>query len=187
MGALAIYHRAALHTKFSGPTYFAGTLRRFLNCVEEGMKTQQKEFYVLVLLTDGCIHDIDNTIDLIVELSFKPVSIIIIGIGDEDFTDMITLDADSNILMDRNKRAACRDITQFVKFNDLSEMAQVEVNSVMMAEVPDQFVDYMVMKNLQLEPEHDQSDDEDPETLLNNYIRQKTNTAEKTTVGSETQ
>ena len=66
---------------------------------------------MLVLLTDGCIHDIDNTIDLIVELSFKPVSIIIIGIGDEDFTDMITLDADSNILMDRNKRAACRDIT----------------------------------------------------------------------------
>lgn len=43
-----------------------------------------------------------------------------IGIGNEDFSQMIVLDADSNVLLDSHGRAAARDITQFVKFNDLS-------------------------------------------------------------------
>ena len=80
-----------------------------------------------------------------------PVSLIVIGIGDEDFSQMIVLDADSNVLLDSNGRAAARDIIQFVKFNDLSELAQVEVNNQMMAEMPDQFVDYMVLNKVVLE------------------------------------
>ena len=47
---------------------------------------------------------------MIVQLSYLPVSIIIVGIGDEDFTKMVELDADSNVLVDKNGRAAARDI-----------------------------------------------------------------------------
>lgn len=43
-----------------------------------------------------------------------PVSIILVGIGDEDFSQMITLDADSKVLVDKHDRAAARDIIQFV-------------------------------------------------------------------------
>ena len=125
---------------------------------------------MLCLFTDGSIHDLAETKDRVVELSYLPVSIIIVGIGDEDFGQMVHLDADSHVLLDRGGRAAARDIIQFVRFNDLREMAQVEVNEIMMAEVPDQFVDYMVMHQVVLDADPPASDDEEPETFLNNYF-----------------
>ena len=39
-----------------------------------------------------------QTVDMIVELSALPISIIIIGIGDADFKNMEILDADENEL-----------------------------------------------------------------------------------------
>ena len=62
------------------------------------------------IFTDGCIHDIEDTKELIVSLSYLPVSIIIVGIGEEDFERMVELDADSHVLCDKNGRAAARDI-----------------------------------------------------------------------------
>jgi copine 5/8/9 len=108
----------------------------------------ERSYFILVLLTDGCLHDMQETLDLVVELSFLPVSVIIIGIGDEDFSKMDFLDADSNILEDRWGRHAARDIVQFVLFKELIEMAQVEVAEIFLQEVPDQFVDYMVMNSI---------------------------------------
>ena len=51
-------------------------------------------YHVLLMLTDGCIHDMRETIDQIVEASKMPLSIIIIGIGDANFDNMDVLDAD---------------------------------------------------------------------------------------------
>jgi hypothetical protein len=42
----------------------------------------------MLILTDGDIHDMKETIDMIVELSKYPVSLIIIGVGNEDFEKM---------------------------------------------------------------------------------------------------
>jgi hypothetical protein len=49
----------------------------------------------LLILTDGNIHDVRETIDLVVECSYEPLSVIIVGIGDDsDFASMSILDAD---------------------------------------------------------------------------------------------
>jgi hypothetical protein len=42
-------------------------------------------YHILMILTDGVIHDMKETIDNIVKLCAFPVSIIVIGIGDADF------------------------------------------------------------------------------------------------------
>lgn len=70
-------------------------------------------FYILLILTDGEIHDMEQTIDAISEISGKnlPLSIIIIGVGDEDFANMVRLDGDDVAI-----KAGCRDLVQFVKF-----------------------------------------------------------------------
>lgn len=47
-----------------------------------------------MILTDGCISDMRETLGTIVEGSSCPLSIIIIGIGDSDFDNMIILDGD---------------------------------------------------------------------------------------------
>ena len=40
----------------------------------------------MCLFTDGSIHDMDETKEFVVKLSYLPVSLIIIGIGDGDFS-----------------------------------------------------------------------------------------------------
>ena len=78
--------------------------------MEYELARHPKTFSVLILLTDGCIHDMPETKELVVELSYKPCSIVIIGIGDEDFAEMSTLDADKKVLVDKYGREAARDI-----------------------------------------------------------------------------
>jgi hypothetical protein len=55
-------------------------------------------YHILLIITDGAIHDMRETKDLIVECSLYPLSIIIIGVGGADFSNMIELDGDDVIL-----------------------------------------------------------------------------------------
>ena len=51
-----------------------------------------------MILTNGDIQDIEETIDEIVKGSSLPLSIVIVGVGQEDFSSMIRLDADDEAL-----------------------------------------------------------------------------------------
>ncbi len=53
---------------------------------------------ILLLLTDGAIHDMPETIGLVYALSSMPCSIIIVGVGDADFSSMEMLDGDGGSL-----------------------------------------------------------------------------------------
>ena len=55
-------------------------------------------YHCMIIITDGEIHDKNETKDIIVELSKYPVSLIIIGVGDENFEKMRELDSDDKIL-----------------------------------------------------------------------------------------
>ena len=67
-------------------------------------------YHILLIITDGVIHDMSATIDLIVECSKYPLSIIIVGVGEEDFANMIELDGDRQILRNSKGEASVRDI-----------------------------------------------------------------------------
>lgn len=60
----------------------------------------------------------DNTIDLLVQNCNIPLSIIIVGVGNADFSNMNRLDGD-NGLYSTNGKCAARDIVQFVPFRDV--------------------------------------------------------------------
>ena len=45
-------------------------------------------YYVLLILTDGEIHDMEATKSSIVSACHLPLSIIIIGVGNENFENM---------------------------------------------------------------------------------------------------
>jgi vacuolar-type H+-ATPase subunit F/Vma7 len=51
-----------------------------------------------LIITDGIINDMQKTIDQVVRSSGLPISIIIVGVGSDDFESMDTLDADENPL-----------------------------------------------------------------------------------------
>jgi len=59
-----------------------------------------------------------ETKNALVELSKLPVSIIIVGLGNEDFTGMTVLDGDTYPIVNTSGQRWERDIVQFVKYND---------------------------------------------------------------------
>lgn len=76
--------------RFSGPTRFVPILTEF----KKHVISKAMVYNVLLLLTDGEIHDMPETTSIIVELSHMPCSIIIVGVGCEDFENMRFLDSD---------------------------------------------------------------------------------------------
>jgi len=134
---------------FSGPTNFApiinyvGDMAQFY--ASHGLINN---YLVLLLLTDGNIDDINETIDAIIRCSLLPVSIVIVGVGDSDFSAMDVLDADKGKLMSRtNKTLAARDIVQFVPFSKYAHDPQ-ELARVTLAEIPGQFAEYAAMAKI---------------------------------------
>lgn len=110
-------------------------------------------YHVMMIITDGEIHDMRETIDVIVELSKFPVSIIIIGVGQDQFEKMQRLDGDKQRLRNSSNQQALRDIVQFVKIEEYIVGNQGGTNLVKLAEdvlkeLPDQIVDYMVSNKI---------------------------------------
>lgn len=64
---------------------------------------------VLLILTDGEIHDMNQTKDSLVAASTLPMSLIIVGIGNADFSKMEILDGDEGLIDSRGVKAS-RDI-----------------------------------------------------------------------------
>ena len=70
-----------------------------------------------------------------------PCSIIIVGVGDADFTSMEELDGDGGTLRDSRGQPCPRDIVQFVALNDA--LRRGDLAEQVLKEVPDQLCGYM--------------------------------------------
>jgi hypothetical protein len=83
-------------------------------------KTNQdvQKYYILLIITDGVINDMNKTIYTIVKSSRYNLSVVIVGVYDADFSDMVKLDADDGSLVDSNGNIALQDNVQFEEFNE---------------------------------------------------------------------
>ena len=129
---------------FSGPTKFAPLIKNVISRIN---KNNLFEYHILMILTDGVIDDLQDTIDLLVEASYLPLSVIIIGIGKEDFSDMEQLDGDENPLKARSGKMRARDLVQFVPFSKF-ENDPNKLSMEVLAEIPRQIIEYYQFKNL---------------------------------------
>ena len=124
-----------------------------INHVAQFAKSYQngQQYFVLLILTDGAITDFEETKSAIVAASELPMSIIIVGVGDADFSAMEGLDSDKGLL--RSQRGtACRDIVQFVemrrfRYSDGSWDREGLAREVL-AEVPNQVVKWMTLRGI---------------------------------------
>nr|CAJ2476277.1 unnamed protein product [Leishmania braziliensis] len=128
------YARLLPMLQFSGPTNFAPTIRT----IATGARQARGVYTILLILTDGAITDMQDTIDAIVAADDVPLSIVIIGIGHADFSSMEQLDGDGSVLRDRSKRPARRDLVQFVPFNSFEGKDPARLAAAVLMEVPKQ-------------------------------------------------
>ena len=150
MEVLKAYTKGILGTELAGPSYFANLLNKIKTQIIDGLEETGLEdnrlYHLVIIVTDGNIHDMPDTKEILVSLSGMPFSAVVLGVGDGDFEDMEVLDADATVLTDDNGNEAIRDIVQLVQYNHFKDLGMRELAIEVLGEVPDQFVDYMVMK-----------------------------------------
>jgi hypothetical protein len=130
-----------------GPTNFSEVMRTTAGLAQSMYQTARdvQAYIILLIITDGEISDMDSTISEIVKSSYLPLSIIIVGVGAADFTKMTILDGDDDGTgrLKANGKAADRDIVQFVAFRDYKKADLSSLAAAVLAEVPDQFLQFM--------------------------------------------
>lgn len=132
-----------------GPTRFSEVIHTSIEYASNAKVCQDKQQYFIVLiLTDGIINDLDETVDEIVLACDLPISIIIVGIGHEDFSMMQFLDADTNPLFSKTYQCSpTRDIIQFVPFREFKENNFMLAREVLQ-EIPQQVTEFMTIKKI---------------------------------------
>ena len=131
----------------------------FSTFLQDAAKQKGKQAYtILLILTDGSVSDVNATAAAIGQVSDAPLSIVIVGVGNADFSGMRFLDDSSN-------KPGKRDMAQFVEFNKHSRHA-VELTAETLHEIPDQLVGYFTSHGIKPLPAIHRDDHEivvDPE------------------------
>ena len=146
-GILGAYQYALSQVHLSGPTLFAPIIRYSTHVAVESYQ-QSRTYTILLIITDGIINDMQDTIDAIVAAGPNPLSIIIVGVGNADFEAMNVLDADDEPLVSRNGAKECRDLVQFVPYRNFVKTHYSYLAAEVLDEIPRQLVEWASINNI---------------------------------------
>ncbi|ELR58752.1 Copine-7, partial [Bos mutus] len=148
-GVVEAYQNCLPRVQLYGPTNVAPIISKVARTAAAEERTREaSQYYILLILTDGVVTDMADTREAIVRASHLPMSIIIVGVGNADFTDMQVLDGDDGVLRSPRGEPALRDIVQFVPFRELKSASPTALAKSVLAEVPRQLVEYYSHKEL---------------------------------------
>ena len=151
-GMMQAYRNALTLVELSGPTLFSHVIRETVQQAEAAKVSQtNQKYFVLMIITDGEIHDMRETIDWIVRGSESPLSIVIVGVGKENFGNMVVLDADDVPLVNSKGKTMKRDIVQFVPFRNVGNSA-TELAREVLDEIPREIVNFFEKKGIKPNP-----------------------------------
>jgi hypothetical protein len=125
---------------FDGPTLFAPVIKEIKRKVEINYDNNFN-YNILLIISDGYIHDITETIDTIIEASKFPISFIIIGVGDDVNYDMKRLNGESGKLISSTGEILNKDIVQYVHYNDYADDLN-KLTEAVLKYIPDQISNY---------------------------------------------
>ena len=139
----------------SRPTIYKDVLEETAKRAEKSLADAQRRgsqaYTILLILTDGAVSDINGTIECLNRISDSPISVIIVGVGDEDFGAMRQLDNSAG-------GSAGRNIVQFVDFNQHAHSSE-SLTKATLEDIPEQLVAYFQGQNTQPLPPVFRGDD----------------------------
>ncbi|KAG4928870.1 Protein BONZAI 3 [Glycine soja] len=154
-GIMDAYASALCRVTLSGPTLFGPVINMAAQIASHALTSHcSTKYYVLLIITDGVVTDVQETINALVEASDLPLSILIVGVGSADFTSMEVLDADNGRRLESSTgRVATRDMVQFVPMREV-QSGQISVVRALLEELPDQFLSFMRSRGINPLPSH---------------------------------
>eukprot|EP00834_Sanchytrium_tribonematis_P008232 NODE_907_length_3140_cov_0.862874.p1 type:complete len:981 gc:universal NODE_907_length_3140_cov_0.862874:35-2977(+) len=137
---LKAYRKKLRSIKLSGPTNFAPHLK----LASKIARQSRKEYYVHLIITDGQVTDYHETMEELISCSNFPISVIILGVGSENFTKMHSFSGENGLLTSRDgSRKSRRDVCDFYEVSLQKNPENILEN------IPFQILEYFKMKNLQ--------------------------------------
>ncbi|GLT60298.1 hypothetical protein SLA2020_330700 [Shorea laevis] len=147
-GIMMAYTSALFNVSLAGPTLFGPIISNAALLASQSLTSGAKKYFVLLIITDGVVTDLQETKDAIVKASDLPLSILIVGVGGADFKEMEILDADKGERLESSTgRVASRDIVQFVPLRDV-QAGEISVVQALLAELSTQFLMYMRSRDI---------------------------------------
>ncbi|KAH8942030.1 hypothetical protein BDL97_14G077100 [Sphagnum fallax] len=145
-GIMFAYSQALRNITLAGPTLFAPVINMAASIASQHVSQDNQKYFVLLIITDGVITDLQQTIIAIINAAELPLSLLIVGVGGADFTEMETLDADKKRLSGPDGRVAARDIVQFMPMRNVAHGASIARS--LLAELPGQLLEYMKSRGI---------------------------------------
>ncbi|KAJ1417080.1 von Willebrand factor, type A [Sesbania bispinosa] len=148
-GIMDAYASALRNVTLSGPTLFGPVINMAAQMAVESLSSHNStKYYVLLIITDGVVTDLQETINALVKASDLPLSVLIVGVGSANFTSMEVLDADNGRRLESSTgRVATRDIVQFVPMREV-QSGQISVVQALLEELPEQFLTFMRSRDI---------------------------------------
>merc|ERR1712038_1143563 len=144
-GILSSYYTSLNNVRLYGPTNFSPVINHVAKFAQV-YQGDPSNYFILLIITDGIITDFEETKSALVNASSLPMSVIIVGVGNEDFSAMEILDGDNGRLQSHGAFAK-RDIVQFVELRKFVQSGhrwnkELLAKSVL-AEIPSQVCSWM--------------------------------------------
>lgn len=139
----------------SGPTVFTEVIEtaaaRAQSSLDDALRKGLQSYTILLILTDGAVTNVQETATSLDRISDKPISVVVVGVGNADFGAMQFLDDAA--------KPGKRDIAQFVQFNKHSHNS-VALTTETLHEIPEQLVGFFQTHNIAPLPQLVRSDSE---------------------------
>ena len=129
--AIRQYREALPKITLDGPTYLFPVFKENLDMLKDDDDCPTSIYHILVIITDGNNNDIDEMVRQLIKSERYPISVCIIGVGDENFSRMLQMDSRTKPLEDKDGYKSERDMCQFVRYNDFKDR-------------PDKMTEYML-------------------------------------------
>ena len=129
--AIKQYRDSLPKITLDGPTYFFPVFKENLDMLKDDDECPTSIYHILVIITDGNNHDIDEMVRQLIKSERYPISVCIVGVGDENFSRMLQMDSRTKPLEDKDGYKSKRDMCQFVRYNDFKDR-------------PDKMTEYML-------------------------------------------
>jgi hypothetical protein len=108
---------------------------------DTAMESDNQAYSILIIFTNGNVHSVDETVAALDEVKDEPLSIVLVGLGPSDFSDMPFL----------NERQGNGDRVQFVDMKAHQDRDDALTEETL-KEIPQQLVSYFVSKEIRPNP-----------------------------------